>query len=103
MSKHDYSKIAKREETKPIDNAVPEDIRNEVIDAIEDSISNIGIVIDCVKLNIRRYPKKESYVLCEVPVLTELRIDSDRSTDEWLSVCTAAGIEGFCMTKYVKF
>lgn len=61
----------------------------------------IGIVTDCLKLNIRKEPDKDSEVVVVVTCLDELKIDPDASTDDWYAVCTAAGIEGFCMKKFV--
>ncbi len=75
---------------------IPEDIRVEEV--VEDII---GVVTDCLKLNIRKEPNKDSDVLVVVTCLDELKIDPDASTDDWYAVCTASGIEGFCMKKFV--
>lgn len=61
----------------------------------------IGVVTDCLKLNIRKEPNKNSEVVVIVTCLDELRIDPEASTDDWYAVCTATGIEGFCMKKFV--
>lgn len=61
----------------------------------------IGVVIDCLKLNIRQRPYKDSEVVAIVSCLDELSIDIEASTNDWYAVCTAAGIEGFCMKKFV--
>lgn len=61
----------------------------------------IGIVTDCLKLNIRKEPDKDSEVVVVVTCLDELKIDPDASTNDWYAVCTAAGMEGFCMKKFV--
>lgn len=61
----------------------------------------IGIVTNCLKLNIRKEPKADAVILTEVAVLSELMIDPVRSTDEWLSVCTPPGVEGFCMKRFI--
>lgn len=65
------------------------------------SLPTVGVVVNCLKLNIRDKAKDDAYVLCSVPVLSKLMIDDSKSTDEWLSVCTETGVEGFCMKKYV--
>ncbi len=68
----------------------------------EDTAQNvIGVVTDCMKLNIREKPSKDSKVVTVVPCLDELEIDMDDSNDDWYAVCTAIGIEGFCMKKFV--
>jgi len=61
----------------------------------------IGLVTDCNKLNVRERPTVESPVVCEVVSQTELMIDEKESTEEFYKVCTAAGIEGFCMKKFI--
>ena len=61
----------------------------------EDAARNvIGVVTDCLKLNIREKPTKDSRVVT-------VEIDMGDSNDDWYAVCTAAGIEGFCMKKFV--
>lgn len=68
----------------------------------EDTARNaIGVVTDCLKLNIREKPSKGSRVVAIVTCLDELEISMGDSNDEWYAVCTAAGIEGFCMKKFV--
>lgn len=61
----------------------------------------IGIVTDCLKLNICKEPSKDSEVATIVNCLDELKIDIKASTDDWYAVRTAAGVEGFCMKKFV--
>ena len=68
----------------------------------EDTARNaIGVVTDCLKLNIREKPSKSSRVVAIVTCLDELEISMGDSNDEYYAVCTAAGIEGFCMKKFV--
>lgn len=61
----------------------------------------IGVVTDCLKLNIRQRPYKDSEVVAIAECLDELSIDIEASTNDWYAVCTVAGIEGFCMKKFV--
>lgn len=63
----------------------------------------IGIVVNCLNLNIRKEPSIDSDVILVIPALSKLMIDLDNSTDDWLSVCTETGFEGFCMKKYVAY
>ena len=60
----------------------------------------IGLVSNC-KLNVREKPTVEAPVVCEIVCQTELMIDEKESTEEFYKVCTAAGIEGFCMKKFI--
>ncbi len=78
---------------------IAEDDKVEEIEEVAEEI--IGVVTDCLKLNIRKEPRKDSEVAAIVTCLDELKIDPDASIDDWYAVCTAAGIEGFCMKKFV--
>ena len=62
----------------------------------------IGTVMDCSSLNIRAKSNINSEIIATVKAGTELLIDEDESVNEWYKVCTEAGIEGFCMKKYVS-
>lgn len=61
----------------------------------------IGAVANCIKLNVREGPQTDAAVICEVACHTEVMIDENESTEEFFKVCTAAGIEGFCMKKFI--
>ena len=78
---------------------IAEDIRVKENEEVVKDI--IGVVTDCLKLNIRKEPNKDSDVVVIVACLDELKIDPDASTDDWYAVCTVTGIEGFCMKKFV--
>lgn len=72
------------------------------VEEIEETVEEIiGVVTDCLRLNIRKEPNKDSDVVVIVACLDELKIDPDASTDDWYAVCTVTGIEGFCMKKFV--
>lgn len=60
-----------------------------------------GVVTDCLRLNVRMEPHAKAEVVAEIDVATDLMIDEEHSTDEFYKVTTAAGIEGYCMKKYV--
>lgn len=61
-----------------------------------------GTVTDCLRLNIRKKPCKEAEVVTLATCLDEVEIDPDASEGEWYAVCTASGIEGFCMKKFIS-
>ena len=105
-----------RVEVKPVDEAVvepvidEEEVAEETIEAAEEEVmeetieepaTSVGIV-DCKnKLNVRKHPKKDAAVLCEIPNGSSVQIDLEKSTLEWYHVITPAGIEGFCMKNFV--
>lgn len=78
-------------------------VRDDSIETAEDKQQEtvIGVVTDCLKLNIRKEPCKDSEVAAIVNCLDELSIDTEASVDGWYAVCTATGIEGFCMKEFV--
>lgn len=61
-----------------------------------------GHVTNCLKLNIRKEPNIKAAILCEVALNSVLAIDPAKSNEEWLSVVTDVGVNGFCMAKYVN-
>lgn len=80
-----------------------ESVETEPVNEAIENIDNVklGVVSDCIKLNVRKEPKVGAPITCEVDCGTELMIDEKESTDEFYKVCTAAGIEGFCMKKFI--
>lgn len=116
MSKRDYTKFSKNQ------NEDRENVANKIVPEVtmpipEDDMPEepiveseivvhkpiiFGKVIDCSRLNIRQYPTLRADVLCSLIEGTEIEIDEDKSTDEFYAVCTPAGLEGFCLKKFVK-
>lgn len=86
----------KREDAKTIDETA------EVIEPIEEIKTYTGVVYNCEKLNIRKSASKDSDVVAVVDAGSELLIDSVKSTYNFYKVCTASGIEGYCMSEFVK-
>lgn len=62
-----------------------------------------GTVVGCRLLNIRTEPDIDSDVVCVVPELSTLAVDLSESSNGWFHVYTPAGVEGYCMKKYVVF
>lgn len=61
-----------------------------------------GVVTGCAKLNVREEPNLDAKVVTVIKKGTTLEIDMENSDTEWLCVCTASGVEGFCMAEYVE-
>ncbi len=60
-----------------------------------------GVVTDCTRLNVRAEADPNARVIDVIQALTEVVIDTGASTDGFYRICTAEGIEGFCMKKYI--
>lgn len=79
-----------RADLNPVDEAVS--IETETVS---------GVVTDCLRLNVRKEPSSDGEVLTIIDTLSEVVVDVASSSDEFYKICTAAGIEGFCMKKYI--
>ena len=123
MSKHNYSQYSKkRDNTDEIDAVIPEanvepeittthavvealefKMETEIQTQIEPEIMVVtGVVANCAKLNVRAKADASAAVVCVLDVATEVVIDPDKSTKEWFKVSTAAGVDGYCMRKFVN-
>lgn len=60
-----------------------------------------GVVVNCLKLNVRDEPSKDAKVVCVLDAMTEIKIDVTKSTPDWFKITTAIGAEGYCMRKFV--
>lgn len=129
MTKHNYSQYSKQP-NKPNKsgavnpNYVPpatapkvkmESVKEPVVASV-DSVTNLveetvattalpemvsGTVVNCVKLNVRANPSTDADIVYVLDAASEMQIDVAASNNEWLKVCTATGIEGYCMRKFV--
>lgn len=98
MSKKHYSKpTVQVEETEVI---LPKVVEEPVV-APEPEVVE-GCVVDCARLNVRSAPSTKARVLCEIARDDVVTIDMAKSKSEWYSVCTEAGVNGFCMKKYIQ-
>jgi uncharacterized protein YgiM (DUF1202 family) len=61
-----------------------------------------GKVVGCERLRVRKLPDKNSEVLGVVTEDSKIMIDPNKSTTNWYAVYTAAGLEGYCMKKYIS-
>lgn len=71
----------------------------EVVEPVK-SEPKTGIVT-ANKLNIRKLPVIGAEVVTVVEEGTNLMVDPDYETVEWIKVYTEAGVEGYCMKKFV--
>ena len=98
MSKKNYDKTESVEqieapidetpiETEPIEPTKPEPIEGTV---------------NCEKLNVRSDATIDSEPVGVINRDSKVFIYEDESTDEFYKVCTATGLEGYCMKKFVS-
>ena len=94
------SKKPNDEPQNSIADEVTETESEEVTEPVE-ATNPVGVVVGCEKLNVRKEPSINSDVVFQFPRDMEVEIFVDKSTEDWFYVCNAAGIEGFCMKKYI--
>lgn len=112
---NNYSKFSKNE--KDIDEKV-EEIKKELKEKVEDVEEKVeevkekvveavieakkGVVANCENLNVRSEPKADADVVAIVSCDSEVSVDMKDSTSDFYAVCTAAGIEGYCMKQFIN-
>lgn len=103
---HNYTKYSKnlenrdkRKQHNPIDEAAPVEVTEEIVTEPE---KIMGVVTECVKLNVRAAADTNADILCEILLGSEVVIDETESTDDFYKVCTETGVEGFCMKRYIN-
>lgn len=90
---------AKTEEPTP----VAEEVKPEPTPVVKPEPKQLtGNVAGCAKLNVRKEPNKDAEILAVINEGTEVVINKIKSTMDFYSVCTAAGIDGYCMKKFIK-
>ena len=72
-----------------------------VEDPVVTEETTVGVVVECKKLRVRKSPSPVAAILCEIPCSSEVKIDLDKSTVGYYKVCTGAGVEGYCVKKYI--
>ena len=119
MSRHNYSQYSKQNNQTAeveigvtdvvIENVEPQvDVVEETVGTVEtvETVSQpekvIGVVANCSKLNVRATPDATAEVVCVIDVNSEVEIDVEKTTLDWVSVCTTTGIEGYCMRKFIE-
>lgn len=115
MSRHNYSQYSnKKRENNPAEVKMehsPEPVvlmGPVVVEPAVETIKTValpktveGVVVNCAKLNVREEPNIEAEIICVLDVTSEIEIDVENSTIGWFKICTATGIEGYCMRKFV--
>lgn len=100
-----YSKPAKKvpQPKVPLEvNEAVEETKNTAPIAPEPKKTVRGVVVGCFNLNVRTGPRKDFDVICEIPSESEVEIDESESFEDFYKICTASGVEGFCMKKFIE-
>ena len=119
MSNHNYSQYSNNKTNVDTDidlgltveKTVEEDVEvvaTPEINLVEETVETVavpetveGVVVNCAKLNVRAEASPTAEVVAILNATSEIEINLAKSTDEFFSICTATGIEGYCMRKFV--
>ena len=130
LSKHNYSQYSNKKNRNEATTENPyvqasyqnEEVINEVaehavapvveapeIEMVAETVETVampetvpGIVVNCAKLNVREKPSVSAEVVCVLDAASEIAVVVANSNKDWVNVCTAAGIEGYCMRKFIE-
>ena len=86
---------------------VEEIVEEDVPEVKEESLDTIskpncsGFVDNCESLRIRQVPNPVGEILTTISSGTEVEIDLNNSTNDFYKVCTATGLDGYCMKKFI--
>lgn len=85
------------EEVENIEESV--DIEEHVKDTLKLKIVE-GVLKNCVRLNMRKEPSKESEIVCVIDETVEFTVDLTHSTDDFYKVYTNDH-DGYCMKQFI--
>lgn len=83
---------------------IAETLDTNLATALEEAnqpIEPIDGVVTATKLNVRKLPSPNAEVLAVINQNSKVQIDTEASTVDWYKVYTAAGVEGYCMKKFI--
>lgn len=98
---HNYSRYSAPAPVEEIEVVGNVNDNTEVVEDTADKPQKCGVVTDCVQLNVRKNPNKTAEVVCKIDCLTEVMIDEAESTEDFYHIYTEAGIDGYCMKKFI--
>ena len=114
MAKHNYTNYSKQsrkpEETPvPTEPVIPMSMRDSVLEPEETPAANAvakpepitGVVDNCLRLNIREKPSIDAEILTALEAGSEVRLLKDEMENGFYKICTASGLDGYCMCEYI--
>lgn len=119
MSKHFHNYNKQYNNNKPVEPVVEEvtvatseAVADEVVETseavveevVEEVVENtVYGTVECKDmLNVRKAPKADAAIACVIKNGSEVIVDVTNSTDDFYKICTEAGLEGYCMKKFIK-
>lgn len=74
---------------------------NDTQEPVEKEVPKVGVVDNCVRLNIRVAPRITADVRLIIDKGDEVILCEKQPKGEWFRVRTQNNTEGFCMKKYI--
>lgn len=113
-SKPNNTQKPKPEMVKPAEKVEPVAATPEVVKPVEkvepvvETVETVslpdtvkGVVTNCARLNVRENATTDSRIVCVLSVMSEIKVDVNKSNNKWVYVYTATGAEGYCMREYI--
>ena len=79
-----------------------DDITNSLEQCEPSSEPKFGFVINCKFLNVFEAPNKNADILAKLIEGAKVMVDFTESTDEFHSVFTETGVEGYSMKQFIE-
>ena len=89
------------EELEEVVTPVVEDQEEVIPPVVEEHKPIIGTIVNCAKLNVRKEPKGDAVVIGQLVAGSEVMIDDSFKHEDFYKVCTALGVEGFCVKYFI--
>ena len=95
--------VAEVEPEVEIQMAIEEVAEPEVLAPVEETEEPAtAVVVGCAKLNVREEPAPNGAVVAVIDASNEVVVYDSESFGNYYKVCTASGIEGYCVKDYLK-
>ncbi len=95
---------AEPENINPVDEVTAVPVELEVVDAEpKKAVETVSaIVVGCAKLNVREEPSPKADVVAVIDASNEVIIYATEGFGNYYKVCTASGIEGYCIKDFLE-
>ena len=101
MGNNNNRKEVREPQVQVNENVAQEPVENVTQEPVEKEASKVGVVDNCVRLNIRVAPRITADVRLIIEKGDEVILCEKQPKGEWFRVRTQDNTEGFCMKKYI--
>lgn len=101
MGNNNNRKEVREPQVQVNENVTQEPVENVTQEPVEKEAPKVGVVDNCVRLNIRVAPRITADVRLIIEKGDEVILCEKQPKGEWFRVRTQDNTEGFCMKKYI--